>query len=68
VGKVSKAKKKRYWVGGGEKTNLPKKTKIKEKNWEGQGNNKIAKTKLRLGLIKGKKTTKKKNQLGMAQG
>jgi len=66
VGKVSKAKKKDtgWGVGGEEKTKFPKKTKIKEKNWEGRGKNKIAKTKLRLRLIKGKKTTKKKINLG----
>jgi hypothetical protein len=46
VGKVSKAKKKkkRNWVGGGEKIKFPKiKTEIREKKLgRGQGENKVA--------------------------
>jgi hypothetical protein len=69
VGKVSKAKrkKKRNWVGGGEKIKFPKiknRDQGKKELGRGQGENKVAKNKLRSGLRKGKK----KSQAWMAHG
>jgi len=66
-GKSFKSKKKRNWVGGGEKIKFPKKnTEIRgKKNWEGGGKKIKSRKKLRSGLRKGKQKQSTRDGTGI---